>query len=271
LFIYPRINPVAFHLGALKIHWYGLMYLLSFILGWLLLCYRARKFQLGWNNDQIVDLVFYIAIGVLVGGRIGYMLFYNLPGFIHAPWIIFKIWDGGMSFHGGLLGVILMIWLWSYKRKCSFIMVTDFITPIAPIGLAAGRIGNFLQAELWGKVTNVPWAMIYPQAGSSPRHPSEIYEFLLEGVLLFIIMWFYSAKPKPRMAVSALFLLGYGVLRFFCEFFRMPDPQYGYLVFGWLTMGQILSLPMIVIGAILLVVAYKDSGSRIQDSGGFRE
>ena len=257
MFIYPRINPVAFHLGALKIHWYGLMYLLSFILGWLLLCYRARKFQLSWNNDQISDLVFYIAIGVLVGGRIGYMLFYNLSNFIHAPWIIIKVWDGGMSFHGGLLGVIVMMLLWSFKQHKKFWDVGDFIVPIIPVGLAAGRIGNFLQGELWGKITNVPWAMIYPQAGSAPRHPSEIYEFLLEGVLLFIIMWFYSAKPKPRMAVSALFLLGYGVFRFFCEFFRMPDPQYGYLAFGWLTMGQVLSFPMMVIGVILLVIAYR--------------
>ncbi|MGD9108909.1 MAG: prolipoprotein diacylglyceryl transferase [Gammaproteobacteria bacterium] len=257
MFIYPRINPVAFHLGVLKIHWYGLMYLLSFILGWFLMDYRARRFQLHWSRDQIADLVFYIAIGVLLGGRIGYMLFYDLSDFIHAPWIIIRVWDGGMSFHGGLLGVILMTWLWSRKQKKHFLDVTDFIAPIIPVGLAAGRIGNFLQGELWGKITNVPWAMVYPQAGSVPRHPSEIYEFLLEGVLLFIILWFYSAKPKPRMAVSALFLLGYGVFRFFAEFFRMPDPQYGYLAFGWLTMGQILSLPMVIIGAVLLVVAYR--------------
>lgn len=259
MLIYPRINPVALHLGALKIHWYGLMYLLSFILGWFLMNYRARKFQLDWSGDKIADLVFYIAIGVLLGGRIGYMIFYDFPGFIHAPWIIIKVWDGGMSFHGGLLGVILMTWLWSRKQKKHFWDIGDFIAPIIPVGLAAGRIGNFLQGELWGKVTNVPWAMVYPQAGSLPRHPSEIYEFLLEGVLLFIILWGYSAKPKPRMAVSAMFLLSYGVLRFFAEFFRMPDPQYGYLAFGWLTMGQVLSLPMVVVGMVLLVVAYRDT------------
>lgn len=256
MLIYPRINPVAIHLGALKIHWYGLMYLLSFILGWFLMDYRARKFQLHWSRDQIADLVFYIAIGVLLGGRIGYLLFYDLPNFLHAPWIIIKVWEGGMSFHGGLLGVVLMTWLWSRKQQKHFLDVTDFIAPIIPVGLAAGRIGNFLQGELWGKITHVPWAMIYPQAGSVPRHPSEIYEFLLEGVLLFIVLWFYSAKPKPRMAVSALFLLGYGVFRFFAEFFRMPDPQYGYLAFGWLTMGQILSFPMILLGIILMWIAY---------------
>lgn len=263
MFIYPRISSVAFHLGALKIHWYGLMYLLSFILGWFLMNYRARKFQLHWSSDQIADLVFYIAIGVLLGGRIGYMFFYGLPDFIHAPWIIIKIWDGGMSFHGGLLGVILMVWLWSRKQQKHFLDVTDFIAPIIPVGLAAGRIGNFLQGELWGKITNVPWAMVYPQAGPSPRHPSEIYEFLLEGVLLFVILWFYSAKPKPRMAISSLFLLGYGCLRFFAEFFRMPDPQYGYLAFGWLTMGQVLSLPMIIIGIVLLIIAYKKEWNNI--------
>jgi phosphatidylglycerol:prolipoprotein diacylglycerol transferase len=263
MFIYPRINPIAFHLGVLKIHWYGLMYLLSFILGWFLMQYRARKLHLGWSSDQIIDLIFYIAIGVIIGGRLGYMLFYDLPNFIRAPWIFIKIWQGGMSFHGGLLGVILMVWLWGRKQRRHFFDITDFIAPIIPVGLAAGRIGNFLQGELWGKVTNVPWAMIYPQAGPLPRHPSEIYEFLLEGVLLFVILWFYSAKPKPRMAVSALFLIGYGCMRCFIEFFRMPDPQYGYIAFGWLTMGQILSFPMIIIGIVLLVISYQKKKSAI--------
>jgi len=258
MLVYPRINPVAFHFGVLKIHWYGLMYLLSFILGWFLMSYRAGKLKLNWSDDQIADLVFYIALGVLLGGRIGYMLFYDFPDSIHAPWIIIKVWDGGMSFHGGLLGVILMTWLWCRKQKKHFLDVADFIAPIIPVGLAAGRIGNFLQGELWGKITDVPWAMIYPQADRAPRHPSEIYEFLLEGMLEFIILWFYSAKPKPRMTVSALFLIGYGCMRCFCEFFRMPDPQYGYLAFGWLTMGQVLSFPMVIVGIVLLVIAYRN-------------
>lgn len=262
MFIYPRINPVALHIGVFKIHWYGLMYLLSFLLGWFLIVYRSRKFKYGLNSDQITDLVFYIAIGVIVGGRVGYMLFYNLFGFLHAPWIIFKVWEGGMSFHGGVLGVILFTWLWSRKHKKVFLDIIDFIVPVIPVGLAAGRIGNFLQGELWGKVTDVPWAMFYPQAGPFPRHPSEIYEFLLEGVLLFLILWIYSAKPRPRMAVSALFLIGYGCVRCFAEFFRMPDPQYGYLAFGWFTMGQLLSFPMIVIGIIVMYFAYRNKKQR---------
>lgn len=257
MFIYPRINPIAFHLGVLKVHWYGLMYLLSFLLGWALIRYRCRKFHFGLSVEQVTDLVFYIAIGVIIGGRLGYMLFYNLPNFLHAPWIIVKIWDGGMSFHGGLVGVILMVWWWSHKQHRHFVDIIDFIVPVVPVGLAAGRLGNFLQGELWGKITNVPWAMIYPQADLMPRHPSEIYEFLLEGVLLFVVLWWYSSKPRPRMAVSAMFLIGYGCVRCLCEFFRMPDPQYGYLAFGWLTMGQILSFPMILLGIILIWIAYR--------------
>jgi phosphatidylglycerol:prolipoprotein diacylglycerol transferase len=257
MFIYPRINPIVFHLGVLKVHWYGLMYLLSFLLGWALIRYRCRKFHFGLSVEQVTDLVFYIAVGVIIGGRLGYMLFYNLPNFLHAPWIIVKIWDGGMSFHGGLLGVILIVWWWSHKQHRYFVDVIDFIVPVVPVGLAAGRLGNFLQGELWGKITNVPWAMIYPQADLMPRHPSEIYEFFLEGVLLFIVLWLYSSKPRPRMAVSAMFLIGYGCARCLCEFFRMPDPQYGYLAFGWLTMGQILSFPMILLGIILMWIAYR--------------
>lgn len=258
MFIYPDINPIAFRIWKLQVHWYGLMYLLSFVVGWFLMRYRAYKLQLTWSREQIADLIFYMAVGVLVGGRVGYMLFYDLPNFVHAPWIVFKIWDGGMSFHGGLLGVIFLMWFWGRKYSVHLLDVADFVAPIVPIGLAAGRIGNFLQGELWGRVTNVPWAMIYPQAGPLPRHPSEIYEFLLEGVLLFILLWCFALKPRPRMAVAALFLLGYGCARCFCEFFRMPDPQYGYLAFGWLTMGQVLSVPMIIIGALLLRAAYRN-------------
>jgi len=256
MLIYPHINPIAIQIGPLKIHWYGLMYLLAFTIGWILADYRARKPQYHWSREQITDLIFYVAMGVIIGGRIGYMIFYDLPGFIYQPWVLFKIWEGGMSFHGGLIGVMLTVWLWGRKNNKKFWEVGDFITPIAPIGLAAGRIGNFLGGELWGKLTHVPWGMIYPQAGPLPRHPSEIYEFFLEGILLFIILWIYSSKPRPRTAVSGLFLLGYGCARCFCEFFRQPDPQYGYFAFGWLTMGQLLSFPMIIIGGIILYWAY---------------
>jgi phosphatidylglycerol---prolipoprotein diacylglyceryl transferase len=261
MFIYPRINPVAFSFGVLKVHWYGLMYLLSFLLGWALMRYRACKYKLSWTADQIADLIFYLAVGVVVGGRVGYMLFYDLPNFIHHPWIIFKVWEGGMSFHGGLLGVVLMVWWWGHKNKKAFVDIADFIVPVIPLGLAAGRIGNFINGALWGKITHVPWAMIYPQAGPFPRHPSEVYEFFLEGVLLFIVLWFYSAKPRPRMAVSALFLIGYSLARCLCEVFRQPDPQYGYIAFGWLTMGMILSIPMFIAGVIMLWWAYNPRSS----------
>ena len=193
---------------------------------------------------------------MILGGRIGYVILYDFPALIHNPLFIFKVWDGGMSFHGGLVGVLLAVGLFCRKTKKRFFEVTDFIAPFVPIGLAAGRLGNFINGELWGRITTVPWGMIYPNAGPYPRHPSEIYEFLMEGVLLFIILWFYSAKPKPRMAVSAMFLLCYACFRIFAEFFRVPDPQYGYIAWGWLTVGQIYSLPMLIVGIWLLWFAY---------------
>jgi len=258
---YPTINPIAFQIGPLKVHWYGLMYLVGFVAAWLLALWRARRSEGRWSTEQVADLIFYAALGVIIGGRLGYMLFYNLPGVLAHPLSVFKIWDGGMSFHGGLLGVIISIWLYSTRHAKTFFEVSDFVVPLVPIGLAAGRLGNFINGELWGRVTTVPWGMVYPQAGPLPRHPSELYEFLLEGVVLFVIVWFYSAKPKPKMAVSGLFLLGYGCFRFFCEFFRQPDPQLGFIAFGWLTMGQLLSAPMIVIGVWLLWRAYRRKAS----------
>jgi phosphatidylglycerol:prolipoprotein diacylglycerol transferase len=250
---YPQINPIALQIGFIKIHWYGLMYLIGIVIGWLLLLHRSRKrAELGWNSEQVGDVVFYAALGVILGGRIGYMLFYDFFNFIHNPLILFQIWDGGMSFHGGLLGVMVSIWIFSRKTHRHFFDVMDFILPVVPIGLAAGRIGNFINGELWGRVTNVPWAMVFPNGGPYPRHPSQLYEFLLEGVGLFILLWWFSSKPRPRYAVSGLFLIGYGCARFFCELFRQPDVQLGFLAFNWLTMGQLLSLPMIIAGVIIL-------------------
>jgi len=254
--IYPHINPVAFKLGPLSVHWYGLMYLFSFVIAWVLLRYRVKKFNLNWTSDQITDLVFYGALGVVLGGRIGYILFYNFSYYLQYPLKIFAVWDGGMSFHGGMIGVFLAIWAWCLRFKVPYFQVTDFIAPIVPIGLAAGRVGNFINGELWGRVTNVPWAMIYPQVDNLPRHPSEIYEFLLEGVVLFIILWIYSSKRPPRIAVSGVFLIFYGAFRFTCEFFRQPDQQLGFVAFNWLTMGQLLCVPMILLGIILMVIAY---------------
>ena len=249
---YPQFDAVAFHVGPVKVHWYGIMYLIAFLTAWYLAWWRSKKSYTALEPNEVSDLILYAALGVLIGGRTGYMLFYNLPNFLHDPLIIFRVWDGGMSFHGGLLGVLGAMWLYARKIHKSLWDITDFIVPMVPIGLGLGRLGNFINGELWGRITNVPWAMVFPTGGLLPRHPSQLYEFALEGVALFIILWFFSAKSRPRFAVSALFLLGYGGLRFFCEFFRQPDPQLGYLAFGWLTMGQVLSTPMILIGAFSL-------------------
>ncbi len=259
---YPQIDPVALSLGPLKIHWYGIMYLIGFSAVWWLGSRRARSTP-GWKPEEIGDLVFYGALGTILGGRLGYILFYGLPDYLAAPLNIFKIWQGGMSFHGGLLGVIIAMALFGRKTGKSFFEVADFVAPMVPIGLFAGRIGNFINGELWGRVTDLPWAMVFPdpRAGLLPRHPSQLYEALLEGVLLFVILWLYSAKPRPTMAVSGLFLSGYGLFRFLVEFTRMPDAQLGFIAFGWLTMGQILSIPMFLVGAGMLWWAYH----RMQD------
>jgi len=255
--IYPQIDPVALSLGPLQIHWYGLMYLLGFVGAWLL--GRARAERYGWTAEQVEDLLFYGAIGVIVGGRLGYSLFYDLAANLEHPLNVLKVWQGGMSFHGGLLGVLAAFWLFARKTGKSYFAISDFIAPMVPIGLFFGRIGNFINAELWGKVSDVPWAMVFPNGGPLARHPSMLYEAALEGLVLFLILWFYSSKPKPIGAVSGLFLLGYGVFRFMVEFVRIPDQQYGYLALDWLTMGQILSLPMIILGTIIMVRAYRQA------------
>ena len=206
---------------------------------------------------EVEDLLFYGAIGVIVGGRLGYSLFYDLPALIDNPLNLFKVWQGGMSFHGGLLGVVVAFGFFARATGKSYFSISDFIVPMVPVGLFFGRIGNFINGELWGKVSDVPWAMIFPNAGPLTRHPSQLYEAMLEGVLLFLILWIYSAKPKPPGAVSGLFLLGYGFFRFVVEFVRVPDQQYGYLLLDWITMGQILSLPMIVIGLFITVRAFQ--------------
>ena len=251
--IYPTIDPVALSLGPIQIHWYGLMYLLGFSGAWWLGRLRAERF--GWTAVEVEDLLFYGAIGVIVGGRLGYSLFYDLPALIDNPLNLFKVWQGGMSFHGGLLGVVVAFGFFARATGKSYFSISDFIVPMVPVGLFFGRIGNFINGELWGKVSDVPWAMIFPNAGPLTRHPSQLYEAMLEGVLLFLILWIYSAKPKPPGAVSGLFLLGYGFFRFVVEFVRVPDQQYGYLLLDWITMGQILSLPMIVIGLFITVRA----------------
>jgi phosphatidylglycerol---prolipoprotein diacylglyceryl transferase len=252
----PDIDPVAFALGPLKVHWYGLMYLTGFVGGWALAVYRAGRPEYGWRREEVGDVLFYLAVGVIVGGRLGYVLFYNFGYYLKHPLEVFYLWTGGMSFHGGLLGVIAAMWLYARRTQRGFFAVADFIAPVAAIGLGAGRIGNFINQELWGRVSDVPWAMVFARTGGpQPRHPTQLYEFALEGVALFVILWLYSARPRPAGAVSGMFLVCYGAFRFFVEFFRVPDAHLGYLAFGWLTMGQILSVPMVLFGAWLLARA----------------
>jgi phosphatidylglycerol:prolipoprotein diacylglycerol transferase len=259
--IYPQIDPVAFHIFTWPVYWYGLMYLIGFIGGWAVLSLRLRKLPpRGFTQDQLSDIVFYAAIGAIIGGRLGYVFFYDWARFAASPLLILQTWKGGMSFHGGLLGVLAGMTFCSYKMKKPFLALTDFIAPAVPIGLAAGRIGNFINGELWGNVTTMPWGMVFPDAGYLPRHPSQLYECVLEGILLFIILWIYSRKLRPLGAVSGLFAVCYGVFRCVAEFFRVPDVQIGYLAFGWFTKGQLLSVPLILFGLWLLTLAYTRKG-----------
>ena len=251
---YPDIDPVAIQLGPLAIRWYGLMYILGFGVAWWLGRRRAARPGSDWTAEQVDDLIFYGALGVIIGGRLGSILFYNFDAWLRDPVMLLRVWEGGMSFHGGLLGVMLAMWFYGRKLGRGFWAVTDFLAPIVPLGLAFGRIGNFINGELWGKPTDVPWAFVVDGVA---RHPSQLYQAALEGVLLFVLLWFYSATRPPRMAVSGAFALGYGVFRFLVEFVRLPDAHIGYLAFGWLTMGQLLTIPLIGLGIVLLWLAYR--------------
>ncbi len=254
---YPNIDPVALSLGPLKIHWYGITYLVAFALAWWLGRLRAK--QHGWEKSEIEDLIFYGAVGLVLGGRIGYILFYNFSAFIDNPLLIFKIWQGGMSFHGGLIGCMLALALFARRYKKRLFEVYDFAAPLAPLGLGSGRIGNFINSELWGRPTDLPWGMVFPNGGDLARHPSMLYEFFLEGIVLFAIVWWFSSKPRPLMSVSGLFGIGYGLFRFMVEFVRQPDAHMGYIAWGWLTQGQLLSAPLVIVGIFLITKAYRQS------------
>lgn len=269
------IDPIAFSIGPVAVHWYGIMYLIAFAAFWWLGERRRQAGRLPVGPTAFSDLAFYGMIGVILGGRVGYMLFYATSELLADPLSLFRIWEGGMSFHGGLLGVLAAMWYWSRRNGMHFFDVMDFVAPLVPIGLGTGRLGNFIGGELWGRHTDLPWGMIFPRAidtaghsieqlkamagagqlAAEARHPSQLYQMLLEGVLLFCILYFVSMKPKPRYLVSGLFALFYGVFRFGVEFVREPDAQLGYLAWGWLTMGQILSLPLILLGVVLLLAS----------------
>jgi phosphatidylglycerol:prolipoprotein diacylglycerol transferase len=255
MLIHPQIDPVAIAIGPLAVRWYGLMYLVGFGMAFLFARSRIKQGKSGNISFAVFDdLFFFCVLGVVLGGRLGYVLFYKPGYYFSHPLEILAVWQGGMSFHGGFLGVILAMVYIARKHGIRWLAVTDFIAPLVPPALAAGRIGNFINGELWGRTTDVPWGMVFRGAGALPRHPSQLYQFALEGVLLFVILWLYSAKPRPTGAVSAMFLIGYGVLRFTAEFFREPDDFLGLLALN-LSMGQWLSLPMILAGIAMLAWA----------------
>ncbi len=257
MIMHPNMDPVALSVGPLKVHWYGLMYLVGFVGGYWLGVYRAGQPGSGWNRDEVSDLLFYVALGVILGGRLGYVLFYNLPHYLEQPQELLYIWTGGMSFHGGLVGVIIAMALYARKTSRTFLQVSDFIAPLAPLGLGAGRIGNFINQELWGKASDLPWAMVFPRTDPTlvPRHPSMLYEALLEGVVLFVVLWSFSGRARPSGAVSGLFLVCYGLFRILVELVRLPDAHIGYLYADWLTVGQVLSIPMVLFGLWLMLRA----------------
>lgn len=275
---FPDINPIAFSLGPFSLHWYGVMYLVGVLFALWLADRRAKKPGSSWTPKEVENLIFYGFIGIFIGGRLGYMIFYDFPAFIENPILIFKVWQGGMSFHGGLIGALAVMFWFAYKSHRCFFQISDFIAPLVPFGLGAGRLGNFINGELWGRVTSAPIGMLFPTSaradlmyvkshpawlplyqecdGLLPRHPSQLYELALEGVLLFIILNVFIRKPRPVGSVSGLFLLCYGLFRFVVEFFRQPDEQLG--LFGdMISMGQILSLPMIVLGALIIFWSYR--------------
>ncbi len=251
---YHGFNPIAFEIGPVKVHWYGIMYLIGFAAGWWLARRRAAQPRSTWKASDVDDFVFYAMMGVILGGRIGYVLFYGLSYWENDPWYPLKIWEGGMAFHGGFLGVLVAIAIFARRQGRNIADVFDFGAPLPGIGIMAGRIGNFINGELWGKPTTLPWGF---KVDGQVRHASQLYEAFLEGVVLFVVLWWFTSRPRPRLAPSGVFLLMYGTARFLIEFVRVPDEHLGYLALGWVTMGQILSLPMIMAGIILLILAYQ--------------
>ena len=259
---YPAIDPVAIAIGPVKVHWYGLTYLAGLAFAWWMATRRADRADTVIDRTQVDDLIFYSALGVVLGGRLGYIIFYGGERLLADPMWALRVWEGGMSFHGGMLGVIFANWLYARSQGIDFGRLLDFVAPLVPIGLALGRLGNFIGQELWGRPASVPWAMVFPADPLQlPRHPSQLYQFALEGLLLFFILLWFSSRPRPTWAVSGVFSLGYGCLRFIAEFFREPDQHIGFEALGWVTRGQLLCLPMIALGIFLLIVAYRGAAA----------
>jgi phosphatidylglycerol:prolipoprotein diacylglycerol transferase len=254
MFVYPEIDDVMFSIGPLQVRWYGMMYLLGFVFALWLAKRRSKADYSPIKPVEADDLIFAAMIGVILGGRLGYCLVYGWAQLVRDPLYLLRIWEGGMSFHGGLVGVLVAMWLFGRNRDKTMWQITDFMAPFVPLGLGFGRIGNFINGELWGKETDVPWGFL---VDGRVLHPSQLYEAALEGFVLFAILWWFSSRPRPYMAVSGLFLLLYGIFRFYIEFYRVPDAHLDYLALGWVTMGQVLSAPMLLIGAVMLVMAYR--------------
>lgn len=252
MLIYPDINPIAFELGPLSIRWYGLCYLVGILLAYGLLARRIRRPSSIITPEILESILMAAVLGIVFGGRVGYICFYDIALLWERPWFILSIWEPGLSFHGGLLGVLLGVLYVAKRYRIPFLSITDLIAPVVPIGLGLGRVGNFINAELWGRVTQVPWGMVFPGAGPLPRHPSQLYAVLLEGVLLFIFLQWFQRRPRALGATSGMFALGYGMVRCFEELFRAPDAHLGFIAWGWLTMGQLLSAPLILLGVLLL-------------------
>jgi phosphatidylglycerol---prolipoprotein diacylglyceryl transferase len=258
----PDIDPVALHLGPLQIHWYGITYVIAFATAWWLARVRAARAGSGWTAQDVDDLIFWSMVGVILGGRVGYVLFYGLSFWAEDPFYPLRVWQGGMSFHGGLVGVLIALALFAKRRHRAALDVMDFTAPIVGLGFLAGRMGNFINGELWGKVTDVPWAFAVattPGGAVEGRHPSQLYEGFLEGLVLFVLVWVFSSRRRPSGAVVGLALLWYGLARFAVEFVRVPDAHLGYMFGDWFTRGQLLSLPMIIGGIALLFFAYRPS------------
>ena len=262
---YPNIDPIAISVGSFQVHWYGIMYLCAFAAAWLLAWKRAARPDSPFKPSQVEDLIVYGALGVVLGGRFGYVMFYNFEAWMRDPLWLFRVWEGGMSFHGGLLGVVLAIYLYCRRVKVPFYASLDFIAPLVPLGLGFGRLGNFIGQELWGRATDVSWGMVFPRDPEQLiRHPSQLYQAFLEGFVLFCIVYWFSRQPRPRLAVGAVFFIFYGIFRFAVEFVRQPDDHIKTLIFGWMTRGQLLTIPMIIMGVGVLCWAYYSAAKKTE-------